>query len=105
MNTKVLRGADFGSDNELLMSNIRVKFKANELSSNSLSHKYNIEKLKMETVKTNFRTSVENKFSLLEGVEDMDELWMKGRDEAEEHLRGREEAEEHLGGRKLKKQQ
>jgi len=52
--TKVMRGADFNSDHELLLSNIQIKFKIIGREKQQTA-RYNLEKLKNNDVKENFK--------------------------------------------------
>jgi len=49
-----MRGADFNSDHELLLSNIQIKFKIIGREKQQTA-RYNLEKLKNNDVKENFK--------------------------------------------------
>ncbi|XP_068201747.1 uncharacterized protein [Palaemon carinicauda] len=54
METKVIRGADFGTSHELLLSNIHIKFRTDRVRKQELV-RYNLDKLRNEEVKTAFK--------------------------------------------------
>ena len=97
--TKVMRGADFNTSHELLLSNIQLKFK----TTNEIKHMttmYNLEKLRSEDIKSELKIRIGGRFEpLLETEEDVDNLWRKGRDII------REEAETILGRKRKIRQQ
>ena len=78
--TKVMRGADFNSDHELLLSNIQIKFKVIGREKHRTA-RYNLEKLKNNDIRENFKIRTENRFeALLQEENDQEILWSKGRD-------------------------
>ncbi|XP_068240218.1 craniofacial development protein 2-like [Palaemon carinicauda] len=96
--TKVMRGADFGTSHELLLSNIRNKLRTDRGRNQELV-RYNLEKLRNEEVETAFKLRVGGRFEPLKGLETTEEKWCRGRDII------KEEADSILGRRRRAKQQ
>ena len=96
--TKVMRGADFNTSHELLLSNIRVRFKT-AVSEAKNQIRYNTEKLKEENTREEFRIRIGGRFEpLLQEVDNLEELWTTGKEAI------KEEAMAVLGQRRVAKQ-
>ncbi|XP_068240072.1 craniofacial development protein 2-like [Palaemon carinicauda] len=72
MGTEVMRRADFGTSHELLLSNIRFKFRTDRGRGQELV-RYNLDTLKNEEVKTAFKVRVGGHFEPLIGFETTEE--------------------------------
>ncbi|XP_068246295.1 craniofacial development protein 2-like [Palaemon carinicauda] len=79
MGTKVIRGTDIGTSHELLLSNIRIKFRTDRGTNQELV-RYNLDKLRNKEVKTTFKVRVGGRFEPLIGLETTEEKWRWGRD-------------------------
>ena len=99
MGTRVMRGADFGTSHELLLSNIRIRFRTENGGQQRLV-RYDLDKLKREDIRTTFQARIGGRFEPLIGYDgETEEKWCIGRDAI------REEAENILGRRRTAKQQ
>ena len=97
-NTKVMHSADFGTSHELVMSNVKIKFKKNKQNS-TCAPRINVEKLRDSRTRDEFKITVGGRFAaLLETDCDTEELWTAGRDIL------KNTAEGILGTRRRKKQ-
>ena len=96
--TKVMRGADFDTTHELLLTNVKIKFKTEKEPQTQIT-KYNLDKLKTEEVKTELKARIGGRFEpLLHSEEEPEVLWSRGRDII------KEEAENLLGKKRKLKQ-
>ncbi len=80
LSMKVMGGEDLNSPHELLLTNIKIKFKGNG-GNKQRTTRFNINKLRSEEVKDTFRVRVCGGFeSLKHEADNMDELCRRGRD-------------------------
>ena len=90
-NTKVMHSADFGTSHELVLSNIKIKFKSKKQKPFN-EPRFNVEKLREDSVREEYKITIGGKFAALMDLEcNTNELWTLGKDilvESAENLLG-----------------
>ena len=71
--TRTFRGADVGSDHNLLICNVKLCLKAVKKQGKSLRKVYNTDKLKDQQTRQEFTIKLKNRFRILEDLNDDDE--------------------------------
>ena len=75
--TRVMRGADVGSDHQLIRTQVKLKLKRQTNKSNSRM-KYDVNKLQNQETKKQFSLELKNRFAVLEalpGEPDLEQKW------------------------------
>ena len=72
--TRSFRGADVGSDHNLVICNVKLSLKAVKKQGKSLRKVYNTDKLKDQLTRHEFSIKLKNRFRILQDIETDDEL-------------------------------
>ena len=75
---KVYRGADNGSDHQLVIATLKLKFK--KILKTKVDKPYNIGKFKNQEVRREFQLPLQNRFGILQHCTDVEEQWSMFKD-------------------------
>ncbi|XP_063447098.1 uncharacterized protein LOC134726617 [Mytilus trossulus] len=70
-----MRGADIGSDHELLKCKLRIKLKRHKIVMDATRKRFDTTKLQRPEVKKAFSIELKNRFQLLDELEDIETFW------------------------------
>ena len=70
---RVYRGPDTGSDHQLVIATLKLKFK--KILKPKVNKPYNIEKFKNQKVRREFQLALQHRFGMLQHCPDVEEQW------------------------------